>query len=377
MIWTLLILWLICWMVALYCVYQGGRTFNDHIVALFVTLCMIVYPIWWVICPYDWLVILLAFGPMSMTFLFVMLLRRQEVHNRILFSGLYLSQIGYGLSLFGWGICFPWYGIAYFFEYSFWNDWIFGCTSVCTIWGVLYTYIKYEHVNRYHLGNLGIRIAHLSDIHISPTMTEVDLNRLIEKVNALSPDILLATGDFVMPFSESNHDHLYTCLQKSTAPVFACLGNHDLPVRERMIRDFEAHEITMLVDEFQKIQCKGHTIFIGGLDFLWKEAQKHSENVINNWSLDDVDYKILMVHDPRYFAWLPSRFDLVCAGHTHGGQFGLNALGLPISLLRPMGVYDQGFFEKETMKLYVHKGNWHTGLPPRIGIAAEIAIFDI
>ena len=52
-------------------------------------------------------------------------------------------------------------------------------------------------------------------------------------------------------------------------------------------------------------------------------------------------------------------------------------LGIPISLLRLLGVYDQGFFHKDSMKLYVHKGNWHTGLPPRIGIAAEIAVFDL
>ncbi len=373
----LLALWILCWTTTIYCVYQGGRTINDHVVALFVTLCMVVYLVWWSICPYEWLCFGLVLGPLSMTFLFVILLRREEVQNPVLFGGLYLSQVGYGLSLFGWGICAPYYVGAMVFDFPLWNDWIFGCTALCTIWGVLYTYLRYEHCNQYQLGQLGVRIVHLSDIHISPTMTERHLEQLIERVNALEADILLATGDFVMPFSEDNHDHLYRSLQRSTAPVFTCLGNHDLPVRDKMIEEFTKHGIHILVDENQIISCKGHRLFIGGFDFLWKGAREHTLEILKKWKIEDVDYKILLIHDPRYFQWLPPKFDLVCAGHTHGGQFGLNALGIPISLLRLLGVYDQGFFEKENMKLYVHKGNWHTGLPPRIGIAAEIAVFDV
>ena len=43
-----------------------------------------------------------------------------------------------------------------------------------------------------------MRIVQLSDIHISPTMTELHLEQLIERVNALDADVLLATGDFVI-----------------------------------------------------------------------------------------------------------------------------------------------------------------------------------
>ena len=65
------------------------------------------------------------------------------------------------------------------------------------------------------------------------------------------------------------------------------------------------------------------------------------------------------------------------SGHTHGGQFGLNMIGLPFSLFRPFGFIDQGIFRKGEMVAFVHKGNWHTGLPPRVGIAPEIAVFEI
>ena len=89
-----------------------------------------------------------------------------------------------------------------------------------------------------------------------------------------------------------------------------------------------------------------------------------------------VDYRIVLAHDPRYFLWTPTmRFDLMLSGHTHGGQVGLNMFGIPFSILSLLRYYDQGFFKKGDAKLYVHKGNWDWGLPPRMGIESEIALF--
>ena len=87
---------------------------------------------------------------------------------------------------------------------------------------------------------------------------------------------------------------------------------------------------------------------------------------------------MLLAHDPRYFRWIPpERFELVLSGHTHGGQVGANMFGLPISVLRPLGLYDQGFFTREGCTLFVHKGSWHTGLPPRMGIASEVVQLQV
>jgi predicted MPP superfamily phosphohydrolase len=65
------------------------------------------------------------------------------------------------------------------------------------------------------------------------------------------------------------------------------------------------------------------------------------------------------------------------SGHTHGGQVGADMFGTGGSLLGLLGVYDQGLFEEPGRRLYVHRGNWHTGLPPRMGIAAEITLFEL
>ena len=86
--------------------------------------------------------------------------------------------------------------------------------------------------------------------------------------------------------------------------------------------------------------------------------------------------RIILAHDPRYFRWIGQNdADLVLSGHTHGGQLAFNMFGISWSPLRMLGFFDQGIFQKENCSLFVHKGNWIWGLPPRMGVAPEIALF--
>ena len=51
-------------------------------------------------------------------------------------------------------------------------------------------------------------LVQLSDIHASPVMTRSALARMVARVNAIEADLVLITGDFVMPFSEEEHSFL-------------------------------------------------------------------------------------------------------------------------------------------------------------------------
>ena len=116
-----------------------------------------------------------------------------------------------------------------------------------------------------------------------------------------------------------------------------------------------------------------------GVNFHWNQAQKHFDEALElNPSLTGANCRILLAHDPRLFAWVPDgRFDLVLSGHTHGGQVSTEMFGIPWSVLRLFGVHDQGLFRKRGLWHYVHRGNWHTGLPPRMGVASEIVVFEL
>ena len=161
------------------------------------------------------------------------------------------------------------------------------------------------------------------------------------------------------------------------APVFCCMGNHDLPIAQTLKRELEAAGIGMLVDERAVVTLDAVTVEVVGLDFRWAGAQQASLDALEALGTMAADYRILLAHDPRYFRWIPpDRFELVLSGHTHGGQVGANMIGLPVSVLRPLGLYDQGFFSRDGCQLFVHKGNWHTGLPPRMGIASEVVVLQ-
>ncbi|MBX3193367.1 MAG: hypothetical protein KF819_40670 [Labilithrix sp.] len=65
------------------------------------------------------------------------------------------------------------------------------------------------------------------------------------------------------------------------------------------------------------------------------------------------------------------------AGHFHGGQIGLTSFGLPWSVLRPFGVFDQGVFTFREARLYSHRATGVYGFPIRLGVPSEIALLRV
>jgi predicted MPP superfamily phosphohydrolase len=287
-----------------------------------------------------------------------------------------LSQPAYAIS-FWWYACIPIsLGYSWFFLDSYLPDegWFF-CPTILGLWGCAWTLYRQQHLSVHRLGDRGIRIVHLSDIHASPVMRGKELSNLIRKVNEQSPDIVFLTGDLVMPFSEENHQYMLDAFSLLDAPLYCCMGNHDLPIQKRLEMELSTDSYKMLIDEQINVEISGTSILIGGLQFHWNHGKEYVESMMDSF-VDDADLRIILSHDPRYFRWIREEsVDLVLSGHTHGGQVATNMFGVSWSVLRLLGLYDQGFFRKGTCSMYVHKGNWIWGLPPRMGVAPEIALF--
>ncbi|MBM74145.1 MAG: hypothetical protein CMK59_01985 [Proteobacteria bacterium] len=360
----------------LYFVYTGGRSGNDHLVAVFVALCMAPYLWLGYGAPSFLLRAVLSLGPIGIWGLFFILHRRKDAGAWMPLA--HLSQVSYLFSLWSWGGLLVWIPVALLAQKNiFWPaEWCF-LPLLLSAWSLIWTHLHHNQVSRHRLGNNGVKLAHLSDIHVSPVMRDSDLKECIEHTMKEDPDLLLLTGDLLMPFSEGPEEHRYLIeqLRDLNIPIYACLGNHDLPVKDAFVKELEDANVHVLVDAQELIEINGVQILVSGLDFRWSSAEQHVHEVCSQW-LEQADFRILLVHDPRYFKYLPEKFDLVLAGHTHGGQVAANMFGLSVSILRPI-IPDQGWFKRNGMRLYVHKGNWHTGLPPRVGVASEIAIFDV
>ena len=87
---------------------------------------------------------------------------------------------------------------------------------------------------------------------------------------------------------------------------------------------------------------------------------------------------ILLNHNPNDFDHaVELGFDLMLAGHTHGGQLSLEFLRRGLSFARLETPYVSGWYEKSGSQLYVNHGIGTTVIPIRLGARPEITVFEL
>ncbi len=374
-------------------IYRGGTTANDHAVAVIVGGTHLVFPtLWWGAVganaqPLRPLGLALLLGAVAVWGLFWVMDRRREAGAWMPLA--HLSQTAHAFALWTGLLLVFWIPLIGLLRWSgattlhpLWPGWALLGPLVLAVGGQAWTLRHRLRVLRHPVpadlpGRL--RIVQLSDLHASPTMTGADLDAIATQVIALDPDLVVITGDHVMPFSEIEHGWLLRFLDRLPRPALAIAGNHDLPVEDALAAEFEARGVTWLADRAVSLTLGGVRVEVAGVGFHWREARTRLTEALAEIPPDPAAHlRVLLAHDPRLSAWVPpGRFDLVLCGHTHGGQVGTEPLGLRPTLLSVLGVRDQGWFIDGATRTYVHRGGWHTGWPPRMGVAPEIAAFDL
>lgn len=228
-----------------------------------------------------------------------------------------------------------------------------------------------------------LRIVQITDPHLGPFMSVARLRRICERAIAMSPDVVLLTGDFLTMESQSDPDLLRDALAPLRAlpgKVFACHGNHDHEAPHIVERAMRENGITLLVDDARVLDTPAGEVQIVGVDFVWKGRQEHLDRVCSAFPRPEGALRIVLLHDPGAFKHLPhGHGDLVLSGHTHGGQVGLVSLGLGWTFLRLFGltIPDHGFWARGTDRMYVHRGTGHYGFPLRLGVPAEESLLRV
>jgi len=229
----------------------------------------------------------------------------------------------------------------------------------------------------------GLRVAHLSDIHVGGAMDRTRLLDVAALTAAARPDLILHTGDFLTHRRGDFDAPLYEALAR-LAPRYgqwACLGNHDFDDPERLVGKLRAAGVRVLRDELAVLDVAGQPLEIGGLDFCFDRANRAAVAArrINRWPARGTAPRLLLDHDPSQFALLPDGCaDLVLSGHTHGGHVGLQ-LGrdTALTVVGLVGYPDQGVFTRGAMRLFVTRCVGFYGYPMRVGIPPEIALLTL
>ena len=230
-----------------------------------------------------------------------------------------------------------------------------------------------------------IRIVLLSDLHSH--IYGDNQNRLISKVLAQDPDIILLAGDIADDNVPIEGTKLLLEGIKDAAPVFYVSGNHeywsgDINGIKETIRSYG---VTVLEDEYREITINGLPLIVAGVDDPeWTRYERKTLKTLMYEAFRGLEstnqYKILVAHRPEQIeSYKKYPFDLVVSGHAHGGQaripFLLNGLVAP----------NQGWFPKYAGGVYHHDGLVHVvgrGISfnprmPRIFNPPEIVVIDI
>ncbi|WP_346349906.1 metallophosphoesterase [Lactococcus petauri] len=240
------------------------------------------------------------------------------------------------------------------------------------------------HVNHVELGKKNERtplnVVQISDLQVSEYYETNRLDKVIEKVNAQNPDILLFTGDLFDNYSKYP-EQMAPMIEKLKAfkaniGKYAVWGNHDYGGGAvRVYEDvMSAGGFVVLRNQGETLTLSdGRQVFLGGLD----------DSLLGNPSVSDTlayrqnyDYAITMTHEPDVAdAFIGTDTQLVLAGHSHGGQVWIPFYPIKNVLAEK---YTRGLYQLDAItQLYVNTGIGTTSIHARFGVIPEVTQFTI
>ncbi len=219
----------------------------------------------------------------------------------------------------------------------------------------------------------GMTIAQMSDIHHCKYVPREFIRQCVRKVNALLPDVIVLTGDYVY----GSHSYVSSVSGelaelKAKEGVFAVLGNHD--DKDATFESFSQKGIHVFVNGHVPLTRGKDHLFLAGVDDLW-EGQLNVETTLKG---TDDKPKIVLCHNPDAIEIIKKTdADLVIAGHTHGGQVSLPLYGPPVVYSKFGARYASGLFREGKTAMYVNKGIGISNFPIRFLARPEITLFTL
>ena len=226
----------------------------------------------------------------------------------------------------------------------------------------------------------GLRMLQLSDIHLSPFLSERELARVIDAANELRPNLAVVTGDLIT----GPGDPLDACIRqlarlKADAGVFGCMGNHErfARVEDYTARAAAAAGIPFLRSNARRLRFGNSILNLAGVDYQAfpdkRDYLRGAERLIVPGACN-----VLLSHNPDVFpAAVRQGWNLQLSGHTHGGQVTVEVFDQAINPARFFTPYVYGLFRSGASAAYVTRGIGTLGIPARIGAPPEIAVLRL
>ena len=244
----------------------------------------------------------------------------------------------------------------------------------------------------------GFKIVQISDIHLGSWASKKPLQRAVDIINDMHPDLILFTGDIVNYASNETvgFEEILSQLNAKYG-VYAILGNHDYGNYVSWPSDQAKQDnMNQLYTFFDNI---GWKLLNNENEIIEKASGKLALIGVENWGAnprfpkygdldkaiagtEDADVKILMTHDPSHWekVVIPGNYDidLSLSGHTHGFQVGIETKDIKWSPAKYMYKHWAGLYQDKGGKyIYVNRGLGSIGYPGRIGMLPEITLIEL
>lgn len=224
----------------------------------------------------------------------------------------------------------------------------------------------------------GLSVLHLSDFHFTGRLGKEFFQEIVRLAIETPPDLIALTGDFV-----DNAD----CIEwvpdtlgalKAPHGVYFVLGNHDPRMKQvpRLRRALVEAGFVDLAGRWLEVRINGRAIVLAGNEMPWLPPAPDMTacpREIDGWR----PLRLLLAHTPDLLPWARRNdFDLMLAGHTHGGQVRLPCIG-PVFCPSRFGLeYAAGVYDEPPTVMHVSRGIAGE-TPARWNCPPEIALLKL
>lgn len=219
----------------------------------------------------------------------------------------------------------------------------------------------------------GLTIVHVSDFHFTGRVGKSYFREVVAQCNRMRPDIVAITGD-LMDRAECV-DWIPETLGRLAAPYGVCfvLGNHDRRFDlRRLRRTLTDSGLVDLGGRWIEARVDGEPLILAGNELPWIPPAADMTGAPPPPSAGGPP-RILLSHTPDQIHWAQTHdFDLMLAGHTHGGQFCLPLFGAVLTPSRRGVKYASGVFSAPPTLMHVTRGI-SAEFPVRINCPPELA----
>lgn len=234
-----------------------------------------------------------------------------------------------------------------------------------------------------------LKIALLTDIHVSKYKHADWVARIVREVIAAKPDLVVITGDMVnnqFP-KEDEMRYLVPLAKLKQFPVYYVLGNHDYGSGRPYHFCFEDRSeevkstmhklgIPLLQNSLAEVTLAGQKLTLFGSDDLWSRPVHYK--ALKDWNQKTP--LLFLVHNPDTVITWPGEYPppiMTLGGHSHGGQFALFGYPLGSATMDLGRQCYRSLHEHRGIPFYVSVGLGESTIPFRFGVRPELSIITL